>query len=315
MSSATPTGRGMTSETQEPAAYRTPTGSGGKQHRTPLTGMSSSLKERLKKCGRYHPATPPAAHRQSPTSITSTPTSAARQFARKLLVENLNTHAATNPSQTVKVEPQVAASDDSRLNQFQASQHKDGTVLKDSTSEFSDIQNKVVPECLSVPTQSADGRDTTIRNLECMAASSPVPQNTSGQLHERRTQQRPGSLTSLPQVPTDKISDHCLLDKAQTTDKEATELQREKRMLMAKVAERREILRKLNMVRTYRTKNDLQQLQGLIDKWRSASQEAVLDLQQLITEPRPSLTSLVKQLGIDAGLLGYNEEEESFDMT
>ncbi|KAK7110885.1 serine-rich adhesin for platelets-like [Littorina saxatilis] len=88
-----------------------------------------------------------------------------------------------------------------------------------------------------------------------------------------------------------------------------------KKQLKAKLTERGEVLRKLSMVKTYRAKNDLHHLQGLIDKWRSVCQEAVLDLHQLTPDPRPSLTQLVQQLGIDRELVCYDDVEECFDAT
>ena len=61
--------------------------------------------------------------------------------------------------------------------------------------------------------------------------------------------------------------------------------------------------------------NDLNQLQGLIDKWRSVGQQAILDLHQLTTDSQPSLTRLLQQLGVDLELLCYNDMDECFDAT
>lgn len=59
--------------------------------------------------------------------------------------------------------------------------------------------------------------------------------------------------------------------------------------------------------------NNLTELQDLIDKWRSACQQAVLDLHHLVAEPRPSLSQLVKELGIDSKLVRFDETEEYFN--
>ena len=71
----------------------------------------------------------------------------------------------------------------------------------------------------------------------------------------------------------------------------------------------------LHVSRFHFLQNDLHHLQGLIDKWRSVCQQAILDLHQLTPDPRPSLTQLVQQLGIDTKLVCYNDEEECFDAT
>ena len=71
----------------------------------------------------------------------------------------------------------------------------------------------------------------------------------------------------------------------------------------------------LHVSRFHFLQNNLHHLQGLIDKWRSVCQQAILDLHQLTPDPRPSLTQLVQQLGIDTKLVCYNDEEECFDAT
>uniref|UniRef100_A0A2C9LHM7 Swi5-dependent recombination DNA repair protein 1 homolog n=1 Tax=Biomphalaria glabrata TaxID=6526 RepID=A0A2C9LHM7_BIOGL len=86
----------------------------------------------------------------------------------------------------------------------------------------------------------------------------------------------------------------------------------EKRLLEVQLKEKNEILRKLKMVKMYREKNNLSELQILINTWRAVSQRALVDLHQLLPHPMPSLTELITNMHIDAELIHYNVEDESF---
>ncbi|XP_059171616.1 swi5-dependent recombination DNA repair protein 1 homolog [Physella acuta] len=76
--------------------------------------------------------------------------------------------------------------------------------------------------------------------------------------------------------------------------------------------EKNEQLRKLKMVKMYREKNNLTDLQALIDKWREVSQKALGDLLDAHPEPKPSMTQLIDHLLIDHDLIQYNADEEGF---
>lgn len=83
--------------------------------------------------------------------------------------------------------------------------------------------------------------------------------------------------------------------------------------LEKELAAKREQLRKLKMVKSYRTKNDLTKLQGLIHKWREVSQEAAESLLEATSkQPKPSMAQLLDHLHIDHDLIKYSPEEESF---
>ena len=58
--------------------------------------------------------------------------------------------------------------------------------------------------------------------------------------------------------------------------------------------------------------NDLDTLQGLIDKWREACQLAVSRLHEKHPDPRPSLGDFISSCRLDNDLLGFNEDEETF---
>ncbi|XP_048249203.1 uncharacterized protein LOC124111726 isoform X2 [Haliotis rufescens] len=92
-----------------------------------------------------------------------------------------------------------------------------------------------------------------------------------------------------------------------------TTLRREKRDLTLQLTAAEEKLRKLKMVKMYRSKNNLQQLQGLINKWRGVTQQALSDLHNMLPEPRPSLADFVRHLQIDSDLVQLDLGEDSVD--
>ena len=59
--------------------------------------------------------------------------------------------------------------------------------------------------------------------------------------------------------------------------------------------------------------NNLSELQLLIDKWRTVSQQALQDLHTEMPEPKPSLTQLINHLGIEHDLIDFDSEEEAFN--
>lgn len=83
------------------------------------------------------------------------------------------------------------------------------------------------------------------------------------------------------------------------------------------VKERSETLRRLKMVKMYRQKNDLIQLQNLIDKWRSCAQSVLYELQsELPTDGKQtSLSQLIDNFGLDDKILHFDRTEEDFTNT
>lgn len=90
-------------------------------------------------------------------------------------------------------------------------------------------------------------------------------------------------------------------------------LERERETLLTQLRDHREKLRKLKMVKMYRTKNDLQGLDELASKWREVAQDAAQCLLESSTsQPRPSMQQLLNYLHIDSELIQYSTEDESF---
>lgn len=83
--------------------------------------------------------------------------------------------------------------------------------------------------------------------------------------------------------------------------------------LHSEVAGKTEVLRKLNLVKTYREKNNLEKLDELIKKWTNATQEMLQTLLQRASEPKPTMAQLLEQLQIQADMVHYNEDNDCFD--
>ncbi|XP_043110588.1 swi5-dependent recombination DNA repair protein 1 homolog [Puntigrus tetrazona] len=80
------------------------------------------------------------------------------------------------------------------------------------------------------------------------------------------------------------------------------------------VKEKSETLRRLKMAKMYRKKNDLTQLQRLVDKWRSCAQSVLCELQsELPSEGKQvPLSQLIDSLGLDDKILHFDRTEEDF---
>ncbi|XP_056147898.1 swi5-dependent recombination DNA repair protein 1 homolog [Lampris incognitus] len=85
-------------------------------------------------------------------------------------------------------------------------------------------------------------------------------------------------------------------------------------LLKREVRDRVETLRRLKLVKMYRNKNDLTELQRLIDKWRSCAQAALYELQTdlPIDGSKASLSQLIDMFGIDDKILHFDRTEDDF---
>ncbi|XP_047459237.1 swi5-dependent recombination DNA repair protein 1 homolog [Mugil cephalus] len=84
--------------------------------------------------------------------------------------------------------------------------------------------------------------------------------------------------------------------------------------LRKEVKDKTETVRRLKMVKMYRSKNDLTQLQTLIDKWRSCAQSALYELQSNVPVEgqKANLSELIDLFGLEDGILHYDRTEEDF---
>ncbi|XP_067374705.1 swi5-dependent recombination DNA repair protein 1 homolog isoform X2 [Channa argus] len=85
--------------------------------------------------------------------------------------------------------------------------------------------------------------------------------------------------------------------------------------LRKEVKDKMETLRRLKMVKMYRSKNDLTQLQTLIYKWRSCAQAALYELQSdvPIDGRKANLSELIDLFGLDDSILHFDRTEEDFN--
>ncbi|KAM7385485.1 hypothetical protein PAMP_001567 [Pampus punctatissimus] len=94
----------------------------------------------------------------------------------------------------------------------------------------------------------------------------------------------------------------------------SSDLVQKREQLSREVKDKTETLRRLRMVKMYRSKNDLTQLQTLIDKWRSCSQAALYELQSDVSVDgrKASLSELIDLFGLDDSILHFDRTEEDF---
>ncbi|CAL8255703.1 unnamed protein product [Lota lota] len=84
--------------------------------------------------------------------------------------------------------------------------------------------------------------------------------------------------------------------------------------LRRELREKMDDLRRLNMVKVYRSKNDLAHLQALIDKWRGCSQTALYQLQTdlPLDGRKASLSQLIDHFGLEDKILHFDRLEDDF---
>lgn len=108
----------------------------------------------------------------------------------------------------------------------------------------------------------------------------------------------------------DKMASSSIIN--ESADSETQEQGKRRQQLQASIKEKEDVLRKLRLVQFYENKHDLGKMEELIKKWYQVCQEGLVDLLNLMPEPRPELTELIDHLGIDHILIGYNKEDQSF---
>ncbi|XP_004343742.1 hypothetical protein CAOG_07018 [Capsaspora owczarzaki ATCC 30864] len=81
--------------------------------------------------------------------------------------------------------------------------------------------------------------------------------------------------------------------------------------IVARLATKQELLRKLRLVKHYRETNNLDELQTLIDKWLEKTQTALIEMQKEMPASE-SLGSLIQQLQLPAAVVGYDVDDEDF---
>ncbi|KAF7253157.1 hypothetical protein EYD10_01172 [Varanus komodoensis] len=98
------------------------------------------------------------------------------------------------------------------------------------------------------------------------------------------------------------------------TDCRQRKLLEEKMTLVKQIQEKEDLLRRLKLVKMYRSKNNPTELQSLISKWRRSSQALLYELQSALSTDNKKLrlTQLIDNFGLDDKLLHYIRTEEDF---
>ncbi|XP_066931393.1 swi5-dependent recombination DNA repair protein 1 homolog [Clytia hemisphaerica] len=95
-------------------------------------------------------------------------------------------------------------------------------------------------------------------------------------------------------------------------DEQVKILKKEKEILKKQVEEKEEMIRKLKMVKMYRNKHNLEELDNLIHKWRDVAQEASQQLYDAFNEPKPEMGEFLNQLHIQHDMIGFDADTECF---
>ncbi|XP_028983613.1 swi5-dependent recombination DNA repair protein 1 homolog [Betta splendens] len=100
----------------------------------------------------------------------------------------------------------------------------------------------------------------------------------------------------------------------EATHPPAKDLMQLRDQLRKEVKDKTETVRRLKMVKMYRSKNDLTQLQNLIGKWRSCAQAALYELQSNvpIEGRKASVSEIIDLFGLEDSILHFNRTEEDF---
>ncbi|GFN90698.1 swi5-dependent recombination DNA repair protein 1 homolog [Plakobranchus ocellatus] len=280
--------------------------------------MSSSLRERLKRCGRYHPCSPnsiPQASQNpsladhdesgSPTREVNKVSSSFSHGARSNLAKG-KVNLLMEKSVCESVEINAVSSDE----QLSSQKREIVKICKEN-------QHKI--------TVSPAVHGSLVNNVANSYISPPIPEQKSCDCLDRDNvshQRNSPSVNYEKQLKNDSVSSKSSLEHSDHwtkpphgpsnnfTSRNSLSLQLQD--MDSALEEKLELLRKLKMVKMYREKNNLTNLQQLIDRWRSVSQSALTDLLDLQPEPRPSMENLISHLQIDPNLVLYDEEEQDF---
>ncbi|RUS90031.1 hypothetical protein EGW08_002218 [Elysia chlorotica] len=275
--------------------------------------MSTSLKERLKRCGRYHAGSPSSVPK---ATQAQTPPHLVRSCSPPLSNTNISSDSSSSSEsshQKNSAKRKVHLCTGSECSE-------DGTVCNKQLNPGSSLPGKrrtmeassesVIDTTYkgslrtSIEQNSRDclhnSDDISIKTNECAVNCDKLSKNSVGVCDSR---EEISTTSNREEKPALKPKCHSENSESLISQLHASD---------AELKEKLELLRKLKMVKMYREKNDLTMLQKLIDRWRSVSQAALTDLHCLHPEPRPALGDLIAHLQIDPGLVHYDAEEQDF---
>ncbi|WAR21572.1 SFR1-like protein [Mya arenaria] len=276
--------------------------------------FSSSLKERLKRCGRYHssPYQPPGPAKQNQNISLKKGTAIPK-------IGNFSVHRVNNSeekSELANKDGQIA--DESSELRKEANIYDNASMCSDDSLSLKAVTNDYTSERVKDKLESLccgheGGTRLSHSDTDLLSRNTTfvTPIKNRDQVVKRKTLSF-----------RNNIDEHCKSTEHLTYSAEADvadvevdqhfneEMHCSVHGLENELTSRKELLRKLKMVKMYREKNNLSELEVLITKWRGVSQQALQDLHQSMPEPRPSLTELINHLGIDHNLVCFSSEDD-----
>lgn len=192
---------------------------------------------------------------------------------------------------------------------------KAATKFKSVYSTQGDNDSENVSPCGSSaekPRLSASLRERLKRTRRSITSPLSVAKRLCVDEEEDQAKQTPANTKDTVNLPPE-ISHNVDLNRNLVVSS-SSDLTQERDQLRREVKDRTETLRRLNMVKMYRSKNDLSKLQCLIDKWRSCAQAALYELQSEVTQDgkKASLPELIDLFGLDDNMLHFDRTEEDF---
>jgi len=270
--------------------------------------MSSSLKKKLRKQGRYHgsPISGKLTERSQARSAPSRDTSSVNKSPQ--ISSGQNVEELDGPDLTVSLESpreDFALVDDCVLEDIGDEQFSvklsEKSQLWSPSSDNSSVNN--VPKISS----GQNAKELDLSTGSDLTASLESPREDHALVVERVLED-----VSDEKIPVREPSDNDV-SLANESLVGYVNLLQDLKAWEQKVKEKQELLRKLKLVKLYRSKNNLDKLKGDIALWRIACQNALLEYRDKCgQDPAPSLTEIINHMQIDFSLVNYNPEEDSF---
>nr|XP_048294936.1 swi5-dependent recombination DNA repair protein 1 homolog [Myodes glareolus] len=183
-----------------------------------------------------------------------------------------------------------------RLKKTRASSHSFCSVVKRLK-----VENEENDEAISEPGASSKEKSCSEVQESVKRMDSESEKDSSESKNTRKSQSPDTGSSSALQ--SDSVSGN-------TRER----LREEKAKLTKQVQEKEELLRRLKLVKMYRIKNNVAELEMLIKKWRRCSQRLLYELQSVMSEDdeKLSITELIDYYGVDETVVHYNRSEEEF---
>ncbi|KAL4231116.1 Swi five-dependent recombination repair protein Sfr1 [Mactra antiquata] len=276
--------------------------------------LSSSLKERLKRCGRYHMSPYSTRPPEMKKTLECLDGSDEINVSSKIVTENPSKRVCMRLDRcnVTPIESDIDEIVASKLSESPPDTLNCKQVNKEHVlepvSKFS-AQNET-PNCRrKSESLRIKGNKLSFESENICVVEKVIDESLSGYCNVIDDIDIDNNDISKINTQSTKMTESQSMKMTESQCMKMTESQ-----VLKELSAREEVLRKLKMVKMYRAKNNLTELQTLIDKWRDVSQQALQDFYEAMPEPKPSLTQLINHLCIDHQLIRFKSEndEENF---